>query len=79
MKKRTRYNDETVVSEAIFLLENNAAYAAISNHFHIPLSTVGWHMKYRLSRIDTVLHKQVRLIVKKGRKPLNHTNNNMEA
>lgn len=58
MKKR-RYTDQQVLEEARYINKNLATYKEASEHFNMPLSTVGWHMKVRLERLDSELHSDV--------------------
>lgn len=59
MKKR-RYTDRQVLDEASYIINKSlATYRETSEHFNMPLSTVGWHMKVRLKRIDSELHSEV--------------------
>lgn len=53
------YTDEFVLEEARYINKNLATYKETSEHFNVPLSTVGWHMKIRLQRLDSELHSDV--------------------
>lgn len=53
------YTDEFVLEEARYINKNLATYKEASEHFNRPLSTVGWHMKVRLERLDSELHSDV--------------------
>lgn len=53
------YTDEFVLEEAKYINKNLATYKETSEHFNMPLSTVGWHMKIRLQRLDSELHSDV--------------------
>lgn len=70
MKKRV-YTDDIVRNEAVCLIKTKKTYREIADEFDIPLSTVGWHMKSRLSRVDPELYAAVRRVVshRKHRKP----------
>lgn len=57
------YDDNFVEQEARYLIRNMAGYQEVADHFNVPLSTVGWHMKYRLKGQDPILHEQVMCIV----------------
>ena len=57
------YDDDFVEQEARYLIRNMVGYQEVADHFNMPLSTVGWHMKYRLKEQDPVLYEQVRCIV----------------
>lgn len=64
MKKR-RYTDQQVLDEAQYIINKNlATYKETSEHFNMPLSTVGWHMKVRLKKIDSELHSYVMGIIR---------------
>ena len=57
------YTDEFVLEEASYISKNFATYRETSEHSNVPLSTVGWHMKARLGRLDHELHSDVMNIV----------------
>lgn len=56
---RFKHSDETVLDEANILLQNNCSYYEVHTRTGVPLSTVAWHMKYRLKTIDAALHNEV--------------------
>lgn len=53
------YTDEFVLEEAKYINKNLATYKETSEYFNVPLSTVGWHMKVRLRKLDPTLHSDV--------------------
>lgn len=57
------YTDEFVLEEAKYINKNLATYKETSEYFNVPLSTVGWHMRVRLERLDSGLHSDVMDIV----------------
>lgn len=58
MMKRS-YTDDFVIEEAKYINKNLATYKETSEYFNVPLSTVGWHMKVRLRKLDPTLHSDV--------------------
>lgn len=69
---KNRYDDEFVIYEAMFLIETKATYKQLADHFHMPVSTAGWHIKYRIKRISPVLHTQAMAIVKSRKRKFNN-------
>ena len=61
MKKR-RYTDQQVLDEANYIVETWATYRRTADHFCMPLSTVGFHMKTRLQDLDLGLYNKVQNI-----------------
>lgn len=61
--RKARYSDDFVVREAEHILSTYATYKQTSQTVGAPISTVGWHIKRRLQRIDPILHEQVMSIV----------------
>lgn len=53
------YTDDFVIEEAKYINKNLATYKEASEHFNMPLSTVGWHMKVRLSKLNPELHSDI--------------------
>lgn len=60
---RKQHSDETVRREAELILSTGAKYSDVSHALNIPLSTVGWHMKYRLTKLDPELARKVAGVV----------------
>ena len=58
MKKR-RYTDQQVLDEANYIIDTWATYRRTADHFRMPLSTVGFHMKTRLQDLDLGLYNKV--------------------
>lgn len=61
MKKR-RYTDQQVLDEANYIIDTWATYKRTADHFCMPRSTVGWHMKTRLQDLDLGLYNKVQNI-----------------
>lgn len=61
--RKARYSDDFVVREAEHILSTYATYKQTSQTVGAPISTVGWHIKRRLYRIDPCLHQQVMSII----------------
>lgn len=61
--RKARYSDDFVVREAEHILSTYATYKQTSQTVGAPISTVGWHIKRRLYRIDPILHQKVMLII----------------
>lgn len=49
---RQKYDDTFVEQEAHYLILKFASYSQVAQKFNVPLSTVGWHMKYRLQKLN---------------------------
>lgn len=62
MKKR-RYTDQQVLDEANYIIDTWATYKRTADHFCMPRSTVGWHMKIRLQDLDLGLYNKVQNII----------------
>lgn len=60
---RQKYDDTFVEQEAHYLILKFASYSQVAQEFNVPLSTVGWHMKYRLQKLNPALHSQVMSVV----------------
>lgn len=58
----TRYSDNQVIAEA-YLVLTGCLYKDVSSMLKMPISTVGWHMKYRLKDVDKELYHRVRKII----------------
>lgn len=57
---KKRYTDEQVILEAEYLIEGSGhSTYEVADKFHIPQSTVWWHMKVRIPRIDYMLQTLV--------------------
>ena len=61
MMKR-RYTDQQVLDEANYIVNTWATYRRTADHFHMPLSTVGFHMKTRLQDLDLGLYNKIQNI-----------------
>lgn len=62
MLKKRRYTDQQVLDEANYIIDTWATYERTADHFCMPRSTVGWHMKIRLQDLDLGLYNKVQNI-----------------
>ena len=54
IKEHKRYTNDDVIEEANLYIKHRSMNTVAALR-EMPLSTVGWHLKYRLKKIDEVL------------------------
>lgn len=59
-------NNDRIISEAIYILENNTTIRATGKEFNIPKSTVHHDLSTKLKYIDFPLYKKVKNLLEKN-------------
>ena len=54
----TKYSSARVLAEACLYVDG-WTYQEIADSFGMPLSTVGWHIKYRLKDVDEGFYREL--------------------
>lgn len=70
--KHRKYTDEDILTEANKYLEEGMTVISVATMLSMPISTLSWHLQYRLKDIDYALWVRVydKIVTHTGRRRL---------
>ena len=51
-----KYSDEDIIENTKYLIDNNKSIFAVERELGVPYSTLSWHIRNRLKRVDRDLY-----------------------